>query len=127
MLLQYRIKTGLLDQGTPMRNSNGENTEQQTMCPGLWRLGRTCVDYIVFTRPLQAVSAERWLVQVSCMRVLGICDDTPFGVVTVRGTWGFFQIPAAGFPELKITFFQSGKEADRMHLLITLANILEIE
>jgi hypothetical protein len=61
------------------------------------------------------------------MRALGICDDTSFGVVTVRGAWGFFQIPAAGFPEMKITFFQSGKEADRVRLLRTLANILEIE
>ena len=110
-----------------MRYSNGEKIGRKTMCPSLWRLGRTCVDYIVFTRPLQAVSAERWLDQVTCMRALGICDDTSFGVVTVRGTWGFFQIPAAGFPEMKITFFQSGKEADRVRLLRTLANILEIE
>ena len=110
-----------------MRNSNGENVGRQTMCPGLWRPGRTCVDYIVFTHPLQDVSTEYWLDQVVRMRALGICDDTPFGVVTVRGTWGFFQIPAAGFPEMKITFFQSGKKADRGRLLRTLANILEIE
>jgi hypothetical protein len=85
------------------------------------------VDYIVFTRTLQAVSTECWLDQVARMRLLGICEDTSFGVVTVRGVWGFFQIPAAGFPEMKITFFQSGKEADRVRLLRTLANILEIE
>ena len=110
-----------------MKNMIRENFTRQTMYLGLWRPGRTCVDYIVFTRPLQVVSAERWLDQVARMRALGICEDTSFGVVTVRGTWGFFQIPAAGFPELKITFFQTGKKADRKYLLRTLANILEME
>jgi len=60
------------------------------------------------------------------MRALGICDDTSFGVVTVRGAWGFFQIPAAGFPEMKL-LLSVWQEADRVRLLRTLANILEIE
>ncbi len=110
-----------------MSDLNGGDAGRQVMWPGFWQPGRTCVDYIVFTHPLLAFSAECWLGKVSRMRALGICEDTSFGVVTVRGAWGFFQIPAAGFPELKITFFQSGEEADRVRLLRVLANILGME
>ena len=97
--------------------SSGEN----------WRQTQTCVDYIVYVHALPAIDKARWIEMVKRMRALGICQDTSFGVTTVRGAWGFFQIPVLGFPELKVTFFQSSQTTEHRRLLTDLADILEME
>jgi hypothetical protein len=91
-----------------------------------WRRHEACVDYLVYVRPLPSLALPRWQDSVARMRVLGVCQDTSFGVTTVRGPWGFFQIPAYGFPELKVTFFQVGEPVQRRHLLHDLNNIFGV-
>lgn len=92
-----------------------------------WRRHEACVDYLVYVHPLPVVPASLWQAQVARMRALGTCHDTSFGVTTVRGPWGFFQIPAPGFPELKATFFQISEPGKRRCLLQELQAILEME
>lgn len=96
-----------------------------TIAIGNWRQSQTCVDYVVYVRDLPSLDHRRWQAMAARMRSLGICQDTPFGVTTVRGAWGFFQIPAHGFPELKATFFQTSGPAERNRLLTDIADILE--
>ena len=93
---------------------------------GNWRQSQTCVDYVVYVRDLPSPDFGLWQDMVARMRALGLCQDTPFGVTTVRGAWGFFQIPAHGFPELKATFFQTSEPAERGRLLTAIADILEM-
>jgi len=115
------------DQGLPDEKFKQGDYRTKTMCPGLWRLAGL-VSTTSSSSPLAGRFGECWLDQVARMRALGICDDTFVRSGYGAGGLGLFrQIPAAGFPEMKITFFQSGKKADRVRLLRTLANILEIE
>ena len=90
-----------------------------------WRRTQACVDYIVYVHALPAIDPARWGERVRRMRALGICQDTSFGVTTVRGAWGLFQIPMPGFPELKVTFFRGGLATEQRRLLVELADILE--
>jgi hypothetical protein len=90
-----------------------------------WRQSKTCVDYVVYVHALPEVSVAHWQEMVSQMRALGFCHDTSIGVTTVRGSWGFFQIPIHGFPELKATFFQISRPAERERLLAALSEIFE--
>ncbi len=92
---------------------------------GNWRWRQACVDYIVYVCPLPAFDAFHWQERVKRLRALGICQDTAFGVTTVRGPWGFFQIPVHGFPEMKVTFFQIAGTSERRRLLVEIAAILE--
>lgn len=90
-----------------------------------WRQSQSCVDYIVYVHVLPPVDARHWQTMVERLRTLGLCEDTSFGVTTVRGSWGFFQIPAPGFPELKATFFQSCGQAECERLLMAIDTIME--
>ena len=90
----------------------------------MWREGRSCVDYAVYVSDLPPCSPKRWNEMAAQMRALGICQDTSFGVTTVRGEWGFFQIPAANFPEMKVTFFQTARVAERIRLLTAIRKIV---
>lgn len=92
---------------------------------GNWRWRQACVDYIVYVCPLPAFVTGHWQEMVKRLRALGICQDSAFGVTTVRGPWGFFQIPVQGFPEMKITFFQITEKSERRRLLTEIAAILE--
>jgi hypothetical protein len=96
-----------------------------TLAIGNWRQSQTCVDYVVYVRDLPSLDHRHWQDMVARMRTLGTCQDTAIGVTTVRGAWGFFQIPAPGFPELKATFFQTSEPAERSRLLTDIADILE--
>jgi hypothetical protein len=100
---------------------------EQTFEGNNWRQTGTCVDYLVCVRDLPTLEPSRWRAVAEQLRLLGISEESAFGVTTVRGAWGFFQIPAPGFPELKVTFFQAGEAAEKRSLLIAIANILEME
>jgi hypothetical protein len=91
----------------------------------LWRPAGTCVDYQIFVRDLPYFEDGDWRSGVAGMRALGLCEDNACGVTTVRGEWGFFQIPARGFPELKVTLFQFTPKRQRRQLLNALANALD--
>jgi hypothetical protein len=91
---------------------------------GPWRQGETCVDYQVFVCDLPKFEGSDWQSAVARMRALGQCEDNACGVTTVRGSWGFFQIPVRGFPELKVTFFQFTRQHQRRRFLWALANAL---
>jgi hypothetical protein len=95
--------------------------------PGIhspWRKSATCVDYRVYVCDLPDLDSLQWQSAVERMRILGQCHDNPCGVTTVRGSWGFFQIPPAGFPELKVTFFRFTRSNRRRSLLRALAAAL---
>jgi hypothetical protein len=92
---------------------------------GNWHQSQTCVDYIVYAYALPTIDMSRWQAMVKQMRMLGICQDTTFGVTTVRGPWGFFQIPAHKFPDLKATFFKTSELVERRRLLAAISEILE--
>ena len=92
-----------------------------------WRQYEACVDYLVYVHSLPNFTHARWQQLTKRMQALGHCVTSGFGVVTVRGDWGFFQIPAAGFPELKVTFFQTSGDRERAEILSALTDILEIQ
>lgn len=84
------------------------------------------MDYLVYVYRLPNIDRALWQQMTRRMQALGHCRKSGFGVVTVEGDWGFFQIPAAGFPEFKITFFQTSEALERTSLLSDLAGILEM-
>ncbi|MEJ2591788.1 MAG: hypothetical protein P8178_10370 [Candidatus Thiodiazotropha sp.] len=92
-----------------------------------WRQHEACVDYLVYVHSLPHFTQARWQQLTKRMQALGHCVRSGFGVVTVRGDWGFFQIPAAGFPELKVTFFQTAGDRERTEILSALTDILELQ
>jgi hypothetical protein len=89
-----------------------------------WRISGTCVDYQVFVCDLPEFDDSGWESTVAGMCALGHYDTNACGVTTVRGDWGFFQIPIRGFPELKVTFFQMTRRQQQRRLLDALAEAL---
>jgi hypothetical protein len=104
-----------------------DETSRKSVATGAkspWRKSGTCVDYQVFTCALPDFDESGWESAVAGMRALGRCESNACGVTTVRGDWGFFQIPVRGFPELKVTFFQTTRRQRQWRLLDALAGIL---
>ena len=89
-----------------------------------WRRAQTCVDYRVYVCDFPQCDDARWRWAVARMRMLGRCESNACGVTYVRGAWGFFQIPARGFPELKVTFFHFTRRRQRRVLLSAITHAL---
>lgn len=103
--------------------TNRENSDEtDTKIP--WRRTGTCVDYQVFVCGLPALDDSGWESAVARMRALGRFDTNACGITTVRGDWGFFQIPVRGFPELKVTFFQTARKHRQRQLLDAISDTL---
>lgn len=92
-----------------------------------WRNAETCVDYRVYVRQLKGFTETEWCACAEKLRDLGKCRTNAFGIFTVSGGWGFFQIPSPGFPELKVTFFQFVSLSKRQSIFARIENALQKE
>ncbi len=84
----------------------------------------SCVDYQSFVYSLdKQFTPQRYEVCGRLLLSLGTVTEERMGVVYVRGPWGFFVVPAYGYPTLKISFFHDSTSKEIEHVLLKIYNI----
>ncbi len=65
-----------------------------------------CVDYRAFILPLTGLDRPAWNGFRRSLQALAETTEVRLGVLRILGWWGFLDVPAYGFPELKVSFYR---------------------